>query len=101
MRELAEETGLDPAQLTIEPGWTMVMEAGRIALMRRLVSKLDADALVDRITRFLDSEAEPELARMHVVRRADDIPAARMPSFQRAYLRWALAERGPDEAAGR
>ena len=27
-RELAEETGLDPAELTIEPGWTMVMESG-------------------------------------------------------------------------
>jgi hypothetical protein len=89
-RELGEETGLDPATLVIAPGWTMVAQGPRIALMRRMVSPLASGDLARRIEAFLASETEPELARMHVVRSLDDVPADRMPPFQLAYLRHVL-----------
>ncbi len=45
-----------------------------------------ADILLARAEAHRRTEAEPELARMHVVRGRDDIDAARMPGFVRAYL---------------
>jgi hypothetical protein len=96
-RELQEETGLDPSTMAIAPDWTMVAESGRIALMRRMRSPLPAAELVEAIDAFLASEAEPELAGIHVIRRVEDIPTSRMPPFQAAYLAAALTE---DAAAG-
>ena len=74
----------------------MVAESGRIALMRRMRSPLPAARLVEAINAFLASEAEPELAGIHVIRRVEDIPTSRMPPFQAAYLASVLTE----EAAG-
>ena len=90
LRELGEETGLDPASLSIAPGWTMVSQGQRFALMRRMRSPLDSGDLARRIEDFLTRETEPELARMHVVRSLADVPADRMPAFQLAYLRHVL-----------
>ena len=92
MRELTEETGLDPASLDIAPGWTMVALGPRIAMMRRMRSPLDSGALKAKIEAYLASETQPELARMHVVRNTRDMPSA-MPDFQRAYLHHALGYR--------
>jgi len=91
-RELQEETGLDPTTMTIAPDWTMVAESGRIALMRRMRSPLPAAELVEAVNAFLASEVEPELARVHVIRRVEEIPVNRMPPFQAAYLASALTE---------
>lgn len=95
-RELAEETGLEPHEVAPEAGWTLLEAGPRVALMRRVRSSLDADALAARIEGFLAREAQPELARMHVVRGPADLDALadRMPDFQQAYLREALAPTG-------
>jgi hypothetical protein len=91
LRELGEETGLTEQDVTVEPGWTVVLEGGRIALMRRVRSSLQAAVLEEQISAFLARDPDPELARMHVVRSEADIPAARMPRFQQAYLRYEFA----------
>jgi 8-oxo-dGTP pyrophosphatase MutT (NUDIX family) len=90
LRELEEETGLGPAEVTVEPGWTVIVHGPRIAMMQRLRSSLPSTALKARIERFLAAERSPELTRMHVVARREDLQRARMPTFQTAYLEHAL-----------
>lgn len=90
LRELEEETGLGPAEVSVEPGWTVLVHGPRIAMMQRLRSPLPGAALQARIERFLAAEPNPELTRMHVVARLEDIQRARMPAFQIAYLEHAL-----------
>ncbi len=93
MRELTEETGLVAADVTIEPGWTVVEAGPRIAFMRVLRSTLSSLDLKEKIETFLAAEAKPELVRMHIVAGPDDLVADRMPEFQRAYLDHAFAQR--------
>lgn len=83
-RELAEETGLalpDEA----ETDWVLLEGEGQLAFLRPVRFPETAARLVARIADHLGAEAEPELAGMHVVRGRDDIDAARMPGFVRAY----------------
>ena len=90
-RELAEETGLDPASLRFDPGLTLVMDRRRVGFMKRVRSPENADALVARIHAHLARDPEPELARMHVIRAAGEIgPAVQVSAA--AYLRAKLAE---------
>lgn len=89
-RELKEETGLDPETLRFDPGMTLVMDASRVGFMKRVRSPEPAAALVARIGAFLRADPEPELARMHVIRSADEIgPAVQVSAA--AYLRAKLA----------
>jgi 8-oxo-dGTP pyrophosphatase MutT (NUDIX family) len=90
-RELAEETGIAPDEVTIEDGWTAVFEGARIAMMRRVRSPLPSAELVSRIERFLATEEQPELAGITLVRTAADIDPATMPGFLQHYLRRVLA----------
>lgn len=90
-RELAEETGLGPKDVTIGAGWTAVLDGARLALMRPVQSDLPADTLVGRIRHFLAAEAEPELAGVRLVRTAADVDPATMPPFLQRYLRHVLA----------
>ena len=84
-RELAEETGLDPASLRFDPGMTLVMDGRRVGFMKRVRSSETADALVARVDAFLARDPEPELARMHVIRtRAEIGPAVQVSAA--AYL---------------
>ena len=89
-RELQEETGLDPAQVTWTPGMTLVMSPIRLCCMKRVTSPEPADALVARIHAWLSQDPKSELARMHVVRDMADITPA-MPDFVAAYLESRLA----------
>jgi hypothetical protein len=85
-RELGEETGLDPAGLTFDPGMTLVMDSRRVGFMKRVRSPETAEALVARIGAFLAHDSEPELARMHVIRHAREIgPAVQVTAA--TYLR--------------
>lgn len=92
LRELAEETGIGADDVAMGEGWRIVFAGPRIACMRIVRARLDADRLVARIHDFLASEAKPELARMHVIRSAADFDDARMPDFARAFMTRAFAE---------
>ena len=85
-RELREETGLDAATLSLDPGLTLVMDGCRVGFMKRVRSADTAEALVARIGAFLARDPEPELARMHVVATAAEIgPAVQVSAA--TYLR--------------
>jgi hypothetical protein len=89
-RELAEETGLDPDELTSEPGFTILHNAVMVCCMKLFCSPDPAEALVERIHAALAREAEPELTRMHIVRCEAEI-TPQMPGFVADYLRRAFA----------
>ena len=91
LREMEEETGLAPADVTIAEGWTAVIHGPRIAMMRRVRSSLQAIDLKGKIETFLASDPHAELSRMHIVARPSDIRPEQMPLFQRAYLEHRLA----------
>jgi 8-oxo-dGTP pyrophosphatase MutT (NUDIX family) len=84
-RELKEETGLDAAEFTTEPGWTAVADGGLIAMIKILRSAESAEALRARILARLARERQPELSDIRIVRGpADFVPA--MPNFVTACL---------------
>lgn len=84
-REVAEETGLGPADYVADAGWICVRTGRRLALMKRLTAHASADELSARILAHLAREAEPELAGIRIVRGPDDLDAM-MPPFVTAYL---------------
>jgi 8-oxo-dGTP pyrophosphatase MutT (NUDIX family) len=67
-RELKEETGLDAAEFTVEPGWTIVVDGALIVAIKVLRSPLGAQALRARILERLARERQPELCDIRIVR---------------------------------
>lgn len=90
LRELCEETGLTPDDVTVAPDWTVLKIDQRIACLRAMACREPAEAVAARIHAALETQEDRELARMHIVRRVGDIDAARMPPFIVAYLEEAL-----------
>ena len=88
-RELDEETGIARHALAAEPGWTVVNERSRAALIKAAHAAEPAERLRDRILDNLAGQAQPELADIRIVRGPDDLND-RMPPFVAAYLqhRW-------------
>ena len=84
-RELKEETGLDEAEFTAEPGWTAVFDGTFITHIKVLRSKYNAEFLRARIVGYLAKERKPELADIRIVRSAADFDPA-MPRFVTAFL---------------
>lgn len=97
-RELNEETGLNDADIARDDGWSLVVDAPRVALLRRLVAHEPADVLAARIRASLAAQTDPELCAIHVVHTpADLVPA--MTSFCAAYMLHRWAQRGGSAAA--
>jgi 8-oxo-dGTP pyrophosphatase MutT (NUDIX family) len=86
LRELEEETGIAPREVSVEDGWTIIFESGRIACMKIVRSPLSTDELVARVRGFLAAEKDPELSGVHVVRTHADLRPGAMPPFIIAFL---------------
>lgn len=85
LREMREETGLEPTDFVAEPAWHAVTIGPRIALIRVLDVAQPAAALRERIRAFLVRDAQPELADIRIVRGRAELDAA-MPDFVTAFL---------------
>ena len=90
-RELREEMGLVEGDVSFDPGFTVVIDAWWVGFMKRVRSAEGAAALKARIESFLAAEAEPELARVHLIRSIADLSPAMPPSVS-AYLQATFAE---------
>jgi 8-oxo-dGTP pyrophosphatase MutT (NUDIX family) len=90
LRELQEETGLDPAALAVAADWTAVVDGPRLALMKAIQADRPAEVLREEVLCHLATEARPELADMRIVRSPDDFDPA-MPDFVTAYLSYVWA----------
>lgn len=84
-RELKEETGLDSAELSDEPGWTLAIDGDLICAVKVMRSPLDAEALRVRMLKHLANERQPELADIRIFRGPDDF-SPKMRSFARIFL---------------
>jgi 8-oxo-dGTP pyrophosphatase MutT (NUDIX family) len=84
-RELFEETGLDAAHFTAEPGWTIAVDGALIMAIKVLRSRLDAETLRALILDWLKRERQPELADIRIVRRPADFDP-HMRRFVTAFL---------------
>ena len=89
-REVAEETGLTPADYRTDPGCCCVVSGTAIALIRTLNVAAPAPAVRARILGNLATQSAPELCAIHVVRDHRDLTAA-MPSFVIAFITAATA----------
>jgi len=87
LRELEEETGITPHEVTAEPGWRVVFEGPRVACMKRLDSPLRADEINKRFQEFISRQKEPELVALHQLRSLAGLDHERMPDFILSYFR--------------
>jgi 8-oxo-dGTP pyrophosphatase MutT (NUDIX family) len=85
IREVAEETGLGPADFTEVDGWHCVFDGARIALMKVLQANDPADMLRRRILDYLARDSMPELADIRIVRSRDDFDPM-MPRFVTTFV---------------
>jgi hypothetical protein len=86
MRELTEETGLGPGDVTVESGWIATPLGPRIALMKVMQSPENAEPLRARILAFLATQAHPELCDIRIVRGVADLDPM-MPPYVAAFLK--------------
>jgi 8-oxo-dGTP pyrophosphatase MutT (NUDIX family) len=89
-REVEEETGLTSRDYRAEPHWDCVFTGPAIAMFKILHVDLPGEALRGRIEANLIRQSQPELAAIHLVRRASDLTAA-MPRFVTAFVESQLA----------
>jgi 8-oxo-dGTP pyrophosphatase MutT (NUDIX family) len=94
VRELREETGLTPDDVTVTDRWHVALAGSRLALFRDIDAHDGCETLIGRIRRYIAVQPQPELADVISVRSRSDFSPA-MPGFIRAYLNAML----PDEAA--
>jgi 8-oxo-dGTP pyrophosphatase MutT (NUDIX family) len=92
-REVQEETGLAPSDLTIDAGWHCVIAAPMIALLKPMRTPESADQLCQRIRTHLAGETDPELADVYSARDTADIHPM-MPGFIQTFLRTVLRNAG-------
>lgn len=85
-RELAEETGLGPAEAPAEPGVLVVAHGHKIALGVLHRSPLSAAALGERIRAHIASDPEPELADVVFVATRAEADRIATPDFVRPLL---------------
>jgi len=84
-RELQEETGLDAASFTAEPGWAVVTDGALIAAIKVMRSQRDAESLRADILENLARELQPELSDIRIVRSTADFDPM-MRGFVKAFL---------------
>ena len=96
-RELAEETGLTPADLVAEEGWVSVLDGARLAQVKILRARETSAALRARMRAHIAGQREPELADVRVARSAADFDPM-MPSFVTAFLAHVWSTEAHDEA---
>ena len=86
IRELHEETGLAPQDVSVGQGWTAVVMQGRIALMRPVTVPLPAEEARALMLERIGRQDEPELSDIVIIRGMEDCAKYDMPAFMPAYL---------------
>ena len=87
VREVREETGIDLSEAKAAPDYLAFSAPSGTALFRRYDLAEDADTLAARISTFIASEAEPELAEPVIIRSAANLPEELTPHM-RAIVDW-------------
>lgn len=86
IRELGEETGLMPEELTVEERWDAVVLPGRIAFMRPVLLDLPAEEARAMMLARMAGLEEQELDDIVILREPADCDRHDMALFMRPYL---------------
>lgn len=84
VRELREETGLDPGSTSRDPILHAYSGSTGTAIVRRFYLQAEAEEVAERIRRFVASQAEPEIEGPVIIRSPHARPdglASHMPPF--------------------
>ncbi|MEQ1719186.1 MAG: NUDIX hydrolase, partial [Hyphomicrobium sp.] len=85
-RELAEETGLGPAEIMPDPGFLLTEVAAHVSFAVTYRSHFTADALAARIRAHIAADPDPELSDVVIVKGPDDIAHLAMPHYARVLV---------------
>jgi len=91
MRELTEETGLGPDDVTLADEWALVKDGPFLACMRPTQSPLTAKELVARVADFLKQDKDPELDGLVPIYSEADFEGKDLPTFMLLYLRYCFS----------
>jgi 8-oxo-dGTP pyrophosphatase MutT (NUDIX family) len=94
VRELAEETGLTRADLSIEPGFRIIRCGPLIAMAREVRSALPAVALRAAILDYLARDQSPELGDIVIITKLADLEGANVPPYTAMAVRHVFETRG-------
>ena len=92
-RELGEETGLGVDDVAFGRDWTLVSDGRYFACLKLMRLAQTAEAAKAHIEAFLAADPEPELARIHIARRPEDVDPRRSPRYVVDFLAFAFAQR--------
>lgn len=88
LRELAEETGLSPADYEVQPGYLLTASGALLSIAREVVSPLPAVVLRERILAHIASDPKSELVDAVIVRSAADFGDTRVHAYAHRLLTW-------------
>lgn len=91
VRELEEETGLAPPDVTALPGFLVTETGAHVSIAKTFQSPRDAQALKSRIERHLAGDANSELDGIVIVAQARDLDGLPMPDYARVLLQHLLS----------
>ncbi len=89
-RELEEETGLKPQDVTIYDGWIVVRQWPLVAYLKLMDIPMPAAEAVDILNANLARQREPELAGFCIVRNAGDAGNTNIPGYLQAFFKEAF-----------
>jgi 8-oxo-dGTP pyrophosphatase MutT (NUDIX family) len=90
LREVTEETGLTPADLSVGPNYLVTFCGQQVSIAVEIRANCEAAPLVSRIRRYLESDPSSELEDVVVVRTSSDVAALAVPAYARALLKTLL-----------
>jgi len=92
LRELGEETGVQPHEVVFDGQWIVVYAPPRIACLKIMRLAEPAETAKARIEAFLAKDSHPELCAMHVVRSSGDVDRRHTPAFLVDFFDYAFAQ---------
>jgi 8-oxo-dGTP pyrophosphatase MutT (NUDIX family) len=91
LRELGEETGVQPHEVAFERQWIVVYAPPRIACLKIMRLTEPAETAKARIEAFLAKDSHAELSAMRVVRNSGDVDRRHTPPFLVDFFDYAFA----------
>lgn len=92
LRELGEETGVQPHEVAFDGRWIVVYAPPRVACLKIMRLAEPAELAKSRIEAFLAKDSHAELCSMRVVRGTGDVDRAHTPAFLVDFFDYALAQ---------
>ncbi len=92
LRELHEETALEPAEFEVRPGYIVTFSGPLLSIGLELQSSLDAATLRTRILSHIAREKNSELTDILIVRSPSDLEGQAIVPYAAQLLEWLFAE---------